>query len=111
MKRLDLTLSFSIVLQIDSEDRNWQTAPEDHDGSAREAEVRHLDASAIYKFRVSALFVNNENRWSGNSRRFRLLDDVTSPNHVTTPETHPVIVSVRAVDEDGLEIQWQVRDV
>ena len=98
-------------MQVASEGRVWHTSNTDYDGDVREAIVERLDPSVTYKFRVSALFVDNENRWSGNSRRFRLKDDVVSSNDVTAPRTEPIIVRVSAVEDDGLEIDWQVRQI
>ena len=66
-----------------------------------------LVAGSMYKFRVLAVFSNNDNKQSPNSRKFTLK---MAPAHMPqAPAAGPVIVEARPVSPSAISITWQVR--
>ena len=63
-------------------------------------------SGSTYKFRVSAVYSNGDNRQSGSSRKFKLQPtDVSRP---ATPRTEPGIVEVQSLGTDNLALRWHV---
>ena len=64
---------------------------------------------ATYKFRIAAVYSNNDNKHGPNSDRFEMKAD---PQPVAKPpSTAPTIVEVTAIDFQnihGLNVRWQV---
>ena len=67
------------------------------------------DAGGTYKFRVAAVYSNNDNRNSPNSRRFYLM---VNPNPETQPpKVTPRVVKAKPIIYDNIYaigIKWQV---
>ena len=97
--------------QLDGEGRlrGWRTVDEDIPSNVLQYEVRNLRSTATYKFRIVAVYSNNDNKNGPNSARFRLSTD--SANQPRSPTTRPVIVNIEAVAANALKIVWQVRMV
>ncbi|XP_076438690.1 interference hedgehog-like isoform X2 [Babylonia areolata] len=86
----------------------WQTVDDDIGAKTRHYKVSRLRAGGTYKFRMAAVYSNNDNRNSANSGRFRL----TSHPY---PETRPPTVTPRVVEAKAIiyknilaiGIKWQ----
>ncbi|XP_076458027.1 brother of CDO-like [Babylonia areolata] len=86
----------------------WQTVEDDISPKARRYKVTRLKAGGTYKFRIAAVYSNNDNRNSPNSRRFHLN---ISPNGVSRPPTlAPRVVEAKPFIYQNIYaigIKWQ----
>lgn len=64
-------------------------------------------AGATYRFRVMAVFSNQDNRPSDTSTRITLADG-DGGVALVSPDGFPLIVEVKALSVDSLAIRWQV---
>lgn len=64
-------------------------------------------SGATYRFRVVAVYSNQDNRPSEVSARFTL-DSTDNGMDVLPPDGFPLIVEVKALSVDSLAIRWQV---
>ncbi|KAL8592957.1 hypothetical protein ACOMHN_050784 [Nucella lapillus] len=86
----------------------WQTLDDDISAKTRRYKVTRLKPGGTYKFRMAAVYSNNDNRNSANSRRFHLS---ASPY----PDTGPPATSPRVVEAKpiiyknilAIGIKWQ----
>ena len=67
--------------------------------------IQHCDC----RFRVVAVYSNNDNKQGPNSRRFTLA--VPAEHRPPAPLSGPVIVEARALSTSRIAIKWQVREL
>ena len=84
----------------------WQTIDEDIPDDTRMHEVSGLKPGATYKFRVVAVYSNNDNNHGPNSLRFML--QVAPEHRPNRPIDGPVIVEARPTSVNSIMIRWQV---
>ena len=85
----------------------WQTIEADIPENIHMHEVSGLRPSGTYKFRIVAVYSNNDNKHGPNSLRFTIqINPEPRPN---LPTTGPVIVEARPTSENSIMIRWQVR--
>ncbi len=63
-------------------------------------------AGATYRFRVMAVYSNQDNRPSETSARITLASG--DGIELVPPDSFPIIVEVKALSVDSLAIRWQV---
>ncbi|XP_025100220.1 LOW QUALITY PROTEIN: cell adhesion molecule-related/down-regulated by oncogenes-like [Pomacea canaliculata] len=76
----------------------WQTLDRDIDAKARRYEVSRLRAGGTYKFRIAAVYSNNDNKIGPNSKHFHLA-------LLTNPELHPPKVKPKVVEAKPITYQ------
>ncbi|XP_056010396.1 cell adhesion molecule-related/down-regulated by oncogenes-like isoform X3 [Ostrea edulis] len=85
----------------------WKTEDTDVRGDQRMYELIHLKQDGTYKFRVAAVYSNNDNKHGPTSKKFTL--KTAPPSEPQAPEGAPVIVEVKPVefqDKHGLNVRW-----
>ncbi|CAH1174054.1 unnamed protein product [Phaedon cochleariae] len=83
----------------------WRTANEDIAPNLRDYHAANLLADHVYRFRIAAVYSNNDNKLSPNSERFHLkrLDfDARNPLPV------PLITHTETVNTTAVRIHWKV---
>jgi len=80
----------------------WETADPDISAHLTSHPVTHLTPGTTYKFRVAAVYINNDSRNGPTSDKFTLL--LNPP--IKKPRDTPVILSSLAVSPSAIEIQW-----
>lgn len=87
----------------------WQTDETEIPGDHRQFEVKNLVAEGTFKFRIAAVYSNNDNKVGPNSEKFTLhLPTYQQPQ---VPKKAPVIVEVIPVtyrENYALNIKWTV---
>lgn len=85
----------------------WQTDETEIPGDRRQYEVKNLVAEGTFKFRIAAVYENNDNKAGPNSEKFKL--DLPTFMEPKGPEKAPVIVEVKPVEyrkNYALNIKW-----
>lgn len=88
---------------------NWKTEDVDIDSNIRMYEVKNLKPRATYKFRIAAVYSNDDNAHGPNSDKFEMMaeqEPASSP-----PEIKPTIVEVTPIvyeSMNALNIKWQL---
>ncbi|XP_064617569.1 cell adhesion molecule-related/down-regulated by oncogenes-like isoform X2 [Liolophura sinensis] len=83
---------------------DWQTIEEDIPKKNRTYKVRSLKPGHTYKFRITAVYTNQDNRFGPNSKRF------TMEKGNLVPPAKPVIAEVKPYKVDNnysLQVTWQ----
>ena len=62
---------------------------------------------ATYRFRIVAVYSNNDNKQGPNSARFTL--EIVPAMRPRVPSNRPVIVEAKPLRSDSIQIKWQVR--
>lgn len=88
--------------QVAGQSTQWQTADEDIEPNARAFAVMGLKPEGKYRFRVAAVYENNDNAVSEMSDVF----DFTKPPKGRKPALGPSITSVQAISPSALMIKW-----
>lgn len=87
----------------------WQTDDNEIQGDRRQYEVKNLVAEGTFKFRIAAVYSNNDNKAGPNSDKFTLhLPTYQQPQ---VPKNPPTIVEVKPItymDNYALNIKWNV---
>ena len=83
--------------------RGWNTVEDDIPSSSFSYEMTRLNPQITYKFRVVAVYSNNDNKHGPNSARFKLAGDGRSMSHA--PTSSPVIVVVESPSPNSLHIR------
>ncbi|XP_071175632.1 interference hedgehog-like isoform X2 [Mytilus edulis] len=85
----------------------WQTDDNEIQGDRRQYEVKNLVAEGTFKFRIAAVYSNNDNKAGPNSDKFTLhLPTYQQPQ---VPKNPPTIVEVKPItymDNYALNIKW-----
>lgn len=90
----------------------WQTDETEIQGDHRQYEVKNLVPEGTFKFRIAAVYQNNDNKMGPNSEKFTLhLPTYKEPK---APENAPVIVEVKPIEyrkNYALNIRWNYHPV
>jgi hypothetical protein len=85
----------------------WETIEDDIPEGTRQYEVAGLKPGATYKFRIAAVYENNDNKLGPSSGRFKLSVEPARRQH--PPVTGPVIVEAKSMSPTDIAIRWKVR--
>lgn len=89
--------------EADKKGSRWKTIDEDIPAHIRSYEVSGLNAGQAYRFRIAAVYTNNDNKLGPNSSRFVL--DKDQPRR--KPGFSPIIEVAEAVSQSAIMIQWK----
>ena len=89
--------------EADKRGSRWKTIDEDIPSHIRSYEVPGLTAGKTYRFRIAAVYTNNDNKLGPNSARFVL--DKEQPRK--KPGFSPIIEVAEAVSQSAVMIQWK----
>jgi len=89
--------------EADKRGIRWKTIDEDIPSHIRSYEVTGLKAGFTYRFRIAAVYSNNDNKLGPNSGRFLL--EKEQPKR--KPAFGPVIEVAESVSRSAVEIQWK----
>uniref|UniRef100_A0A1B6CKP4 Interference hedgehog n=1 Tax=Clastoptera arizonana TaxID=38151 RepID=A0A1B6CKP4_9HEMI len=81
----------------------WQTCSKDIEPFVRSYEVDQLETDHIYRFRIAAVYSNEDNKLGQNSARFHLLRGPQNRSPVYTPS----LTLARGISPSAIEIQWE----
>ncbi|RXG52071.1 Interference hedgehog, partial [Armadillidium vulgare] len=87
----------------DSIGRKWKTIDDDIPPHIKSFEVTGLKTNHVYRFRVLAAYVNNDNQPGESSKRFLLNKD----EKLQSPEKAPEILFLLPVDNTSLMVYWK----
>lgn len=82
----------------------WMTSNEDIPPHIRSYEVDNLETDHIYRFRIAAVYSNNDNKLGPNSARFHLHRG--SPTN-RSPLSPPSLTHTEAISPSAIQIHWQ----
>ncbi|XP_065214508.1 interference hedgehog-like isoform X2 [Planococcus citri] len=82
----------------------WMTSNEDIPPHIRSYEVDRLETNRYYKFRVAAVYENNDNKLSKNSNKFFLHQGVPTDR---SRFGAPTFINSEALSSTSIQIQWQ----
>ena len=91
--------------EADKRGSRWKTIDEDIPSHIRSYEVSGLRSGQSYRFRIAAVYSNNDNKLGPNSGRFLLEKEAPKRK----PGFSPVIEIAEAVSQSAIMIQWKVR--
>lgn len=84
------------------------TSNEDIPPHIRSYEVANLEPDQTYRFRIAAVYSNNDNKLGPNSARFHLhRGSPASKTHLNTP----LLTRTEAVSPSAIQIHWQVSHI
>ncbi|XP_064650503.1 brother of CDO-like isoform X3 [Lineus longissimus] len=84
---------------------SWETIEDDISAVTRQYEVAGLKPGATYKFRIAAVYSNNDNKLGPSSGRFKLSVEPTRRQH--PPVAGPVIVEAKSMSPSDVAIRWK----
>ena len=90
--------------ETDKRSFRWKTIDEDIPSHIRSYEVSGLKSGQTYKFRIAAVYSNNDNKLGPNSNRFLLEKEAPKRK----PGYSPLIEIAEAVSQSAIMIQWKV---
>lgn len=82
----------------------WMTSNEDIPPHIRSYEVDRLETNRFYKFRVAAVYSNNDNMLSQNSYKFFLHQGASTERSRLIP---PSLLHAEALSPTSIQIEWQ----
>ncbi|KAJ9596466.1 hypothetical protein L9F63_012505, partial [Diploptera punctata] len=82
----------------------WKTSNEDIPPHIRSYEVVGLETDHTYRFRIAAVYSNNDNKLGANSARFHLH---RGSSHNRNPLPPPLLISTQAVNATAIQLDWQ----
>lgn len=91
--------------EADKRGSRWKTIDEDIPSHIRSYEVNGLKPGQTYRFRIAAVYSNNDNKLGPNSGRFLLEKEAPKRK----PGYSPLIDVAEAVSQSAVMIQWKVR--
>ncbi|XP_066944027.1 interference hedgehog-like isoform X1 [Macrobrachium rosenbergii] len=84
----------------------WMTVDEDIPSHVNSFEVTGLETGKVYRFRIAAVYANNDNKLGPNSKRFLLEKDLT----VQRPTYPPTIVSLLPQGPTAVKLEWEYEE-
>lgn len=90
--------------EADKRGTRWKTIDEDIPSHIRSYEVNGLKPGQNYRFRIAAVYSNNDNKLGPNSGRFLLEKEAPKKK----PGYSPLIEVAEAVSQSAVMIQWKV---
>ncbi|KAK6168430.1 hypothetical protein SNE40_020965 [Patella caerulea] len=96
--------------EVSPKKRAWQTEDRDIAKTVRKYEVNNLKKGGTYKFRIAAVYSNNDNNIGQNSPRFQLTSN-TQPETAVPAEAPTIVEAKPIVFENvyGIGVRWQYR--
>lgn len=91
---------------ITKQNSHWMTIDEDIAPHILSYEVPNLRTGHVYRFRIAAVYSNNDNKLGPNSHKFILQKDPPTKK----PIVGPTIVHAEAVSPSAIMIRWQVKE-
>lgn len=82
----------------------WMTSNEDIPSHIRSYEVDGLDTNQTYRFRIAAVYSNNDNMLSPNSEKFHLHKGSNTNKNRPKP---PTLLETEAISPNIIQIQWE----
>ncbi|GAB6024315.1 hypothetical protein CHUAL_009005 [Chamberlinius hualienensis] len=115
MVRWDVPLNTGLSIQffkvqyrvVAKHSSRWMTIDEDILPHIFSYEVPNLRTGQTYRFRIAAVYSNNDNKLGPNSHRFTLQKDP----QMKKPIVGPTIISTKTVSPSAIELTWQEEDV
>ncbi|XP_014257268.1 interference hedgehog-like isoform X2 [Cimex lectularius] len=96
---------FKVQFQdLDNRPSSWMTSNEDIPPHIRSYEVDNLTTDHHYKFRIAAVYSNNDNKLGRNSAKFHLQKG--SPSN-RTPLYPPTLTHTEAISPTEIRIHWE----
>lgn len=89
--------------EADKRGSRWKTIDEDIPSHIRSYEVAGLKSGQTYRFRIAAVYSNNDNKLGPNSGRFLLEKEAPKRK----PGYSPLIEIAEAVSQSAIMIQWK----
>ncbi|KAL3884863.1 hypothetical protein ACJMK2_024964 [Sinanodonta woodiana] len=96
--------------ELAPEKSNWKTENDEIPGHLHMYEVRRLTPGGTYKFRIAAVYSNNDNKHGPNSNKYVI--KVEKANEPMPPQTAPIIVEVVELEHENnyaLNVMWQYK--
>ncbi|KAG8239214.1 hypothetical protein J437_LFUL018991 [Ladona fulva] len=84
--------------------KGWNTIDDDIPPHIRSYEVRNLIINHIYRFRIAAVYTNNDNLLGRNSVRFHMQEPTTKK-----PPYPPTLTLTEAVSPSAIRIEWEIK--
>ncbi|KAK7020110.1 hypothetical protein SK128_001864 [Halocaridina rubra] len=84
----------------------WMTVDEDIPSHINSYEVTGLETGRVYRFRIAAVYANNDNKLGKNSRRFLLEKDIA----IHRPVYPPTIKSLLPQGPTAVKIDWEYEE-
>lgn len=82
----------------------WMTSNEDIQSHIRSYEIDGLETNQTYRFRIAAVYSNNDNKLSQNSAKFHLHKGSTTNKNRPKP---PSLTETEAISPNVIQIHWQ----
>lgn len=82
----------------------WMTSDEDIASHIRSYEIDGLETNQTYRFRIAAVYSNNDNEFSPNSAKFHLHKGSTANKNRPKP---PSLTETEAISPTIIEIHWE----
>ncbi|XP_071549022.1 interference hedgehog-like isoform X2 [Panulirus ornatus] len=96
-------IQYKLVRSRGNRGSRWMTVDEDIPPYSNSYEVTGLQTGRTYKFRLAAVYANNDNKPGPNSRRFRLEKDLT----IQRPAYPPTITRLIPLGPTSVKLEWQ----
>lgn len=81
----------------------WMTSNEDIPSHIRSYEINGLETNQTYRFRIAAVYSNNDNKLSPNSAKFHLHKVTTNKNKPKPPS----LTETEAISPTVIELHWE----
>ncbi|KAF4523870.1 hypothetical protein B566_EDAN010188 [Ephemera danica] len=96
-------------LGINAGKSQWNTIDADIAPHIRSYEVDGLKTNHVYRFRIAAVYTNNDNKLSPSSTRFQLLKETEADTK--RPLYPPNLIRANGVSPSAIEIEWEYSEV
>lgn len=90
--------------ELNRKTSRWMTIDDDIPPHVQSYEVRDLRLGHAYRFRIAAVYSNNDNKVGPNSEKFVLQKDAT----MRRPMHSPVITNAVAYNTTAILLKWKV---
>ncbi|XP_044737048.1 interference hedgehog-like isoform X2 [Chrysoperla carnea] len=95
------------MAQLQEKSSKWDTVNADIGPNVNTYEVDNLYTDSIYKFRIAAVYTNDDNKLGPNSAKFHLQrSSFTGRNPLPTP----VLTRTEAINETAIRIYWDLHN-
>lgn len=95
-------IQYKLVRNREHQGSHWMTADENIPQHITTYEVTGLQTGRIYRFRIAAVYTNNDNLFGPTSRRFLLEEDSNTP----PPEEPPTITLLHQETPTLVRVRW-----
>ncbi|KAK8376888.1 hypothetical protein O3P69_010079 [Scylla paramamosain] len=95
-------IQYKLVRNREHQGSHWMTADENIPPHITTYEVTGLQTGRVYRFRIAAVYTNNDNLLGPTSRRFLLEED----SNTQRPEEPPTIISLQQETPTLVRVRW-----